>query len=148
MSLLEQLQDRTKAAMKAGRKGEVAALRLLVSELKRSGKDEGRELSEEEELRVLRKEKKKREESAEAFRSGGRAEAAEKEEIEVALIEEFLPRRMNEAELGQLIDQVIAETGASSPKQMGQVMGLVMERGGVGVDGKTASRLVKEKLSA
>lgn len=148
MSLLEQLQDRTKAAMKEGRKGEVAALRLLVSELKRSGKDEGRELTEEEELRVLRKEKKKREESAEAFRSGGRAEAAEKEEIEVALIEEFLPRRMNEAELVQLIDQVIAETGASSPKQMGQVMGLVMERGGVGVDGKTASRLVKEKLSA
>lgn len=148
MSLLEQLQDRTKAAMKGGRRGEVAALRLLVSELKRSGKDEGRELTEEEELRVLRKEKKKREESAEAFRSGGRAEAAEKEEIEVALIEEFLPRRMNEAELVQLIDQVIAETGASSPKQMGQVMGLVMERGGVGVDGKTASRLVKEKLSA
>lgn len=148
MSLLEQLQDRTKAAMKGGRRGEVAALRLLVSELKRSGKDEGRELSEEEELRVLRKEKKKREESAEAFRSGGRAKAAEKEEIEVALIEEFLPRRMNEAELVQLIDQVIAETGASSPKQMGEVMGLVMERGGVGVDGKTASRLVKEKLSA
>lgn len=147
MSLLAALQDRTKGALKAGKKQEVAALRLLSSELQKAAKEKREELSEEEELKVLRREHKRRLESAEAFAAGNRKDLEEKERFEAGLIEELLPEQLDEAALRNLVDQVITDTGASSLRDMGRVMTEVMQRGGPQVDGKEASRLVKERLS-
>lgn len=148
MSILAKVQEQVKAAMKAGDKRRVSALRMIVCELQNEAKRSRVELDEAGELAVLRRELKRREESSEAFRAGGRVDLAEYEEYAAGLIQELLPRQMGEDELAQLIDGVIAETGAASPKDMGKVMAAVMARGGVRVDGKVAARLVKERLSA
>jgi uncharacterized protein len=147
VSLVTELQERVKAGMKAGRKQEVTALRLLVSELQKAGKDKGAELSPEEETKVLRREHKRRLESAEAFAAGHRPELEAHERYEAELIEAFLPQQLDDAALGALIDEVVRETGANSPREMGRVMGEVMQRGGSQIDGKRASQLVKERLS-
>ena len=148
MSLLEQLQNRVKEAMKAGRKEEVGSLRLLISELQKAAKDARHELDGDAELQVLKRERKKRVEAAEAFAKGGREELAAHEKREVVLIDEFLPQQLDEAALAALIDDVIADLGATSPREMGKVMSAVMAKAGAQVDGKLASRLVKERLSA
>lgn len=148
MSLQEQLQERVKVALKAGKKEEVGALRLLVSELQRAAKDGGVPLDDEAEQRVLRREHKKRLEAAEAYRGAGRDEQLRHEEYEARLIEEFLPQRLGEAELSALVDQAIAETGALTPKDMGQVMSALMSTGGPHIDGRRASALVRERLGS
>ncbi len=147
MSILTDLQGEVKAALKAGDKDRVAALRMIVNELQKEAKQARHELDEAAELQVLRRELKRREESIEAFRAGGREDLAAHEEQAALIIQGLLPQQMDEARLGELIDRVIAETGASSPKEMGKVMAAVMAEGGVQVDGKLASRLVKERLS-
>lgn len=147
MSILSDLQESVKTALKAGDKERVAALRMVVCELQNEAKRTQRELDEGSELAVLRRELKRRQESIEAFRAGGREDLAAHEEVAVRIIEGLLPRQMDEAELSALIEKVIAETGATSARDMGKVMAAVMTEGGVRVDGKTASRLVKERLS-
>ena len=147
MNLIEQLQSRTKEAMKAGRKEEVGSLRLLISEIQKAAKDARHELDADAELQVLKRERKRRVEAAEAFANGGREELAAHEKREVALIDEFLPKQLDEAALTALIDDTIAELGATSPRDMGKVMSTVMARSGAQVDGGLASRLVKERLS-
>jgi uncharacterized protein YqeY len=146
--MLSDLQDSVKTALKAGDKERVAALRMVVCELQKEAKQARRELDEGAELLVLRRELKRREESIEAFRAGGREDLACHEEYAARLIENLLPRQMDEAELSSLVDRAVAETGASSAKDMGKVMAVVMTQGGARVDGKLASRLVKERLSA
>ena len=148
MSVLADVQDSIKVAMKAGDKQKVAALRMVVCELQNEAKKSRTELDEAAELAVLRRELKKRQESAEAFRAGGREDLVAFEEYAAALIEELLPSQMDEAELSALIERVISETGAASARDMGKVMAAVMAQGGVRVDGKMASRLTKERLSA
>ncbi|MCZ7663275.1 MAG: GatB/YqeY domain-containing protein [Thermoleophilia bacterium] len=148
MSVLEQLQERVKAALKAGRKEEVAATRYLVAMLQREAKDSGASLDAQAELAVLHREKKRRLEAAAAFRVGGRDDLAAKESREVALIDEFLPAQLDDDALGALVDELIVEIGASGPRDMGKVMGLLMNRVGAQVDGKVASRMVKERLSS
>jgi uncharacterized protein YqeY len=148
VSLLASLQERTKQALKAGNKEEVGALRMLVSELQRAAKDGGVPLDAEGEIKVLRREHKKREEAAEAYRKAGRDEQLRHEEYEASLIEEYLPRRLDDAQLAALVDQVIAETGATSPKDVGKVMSAVMAKGGSQVDGTRVSALVRERLGA
>ena len=148
MSFLEQLQARVKEAMKAGRKEEVGSLRLLISEIQKAAKDARHELDADAELQVLKRERKRRVEAAEAFAGGGREELAAHEKREVVLIDEFLPRQLDEAALVALIDETIAELRATSPREMGKVMSAVMAKAGAQVDGKLASRLVKERLSA
>ncbi len=148
MSLLEQLQERAKVALKAGRKEEVGALRLLVSELQRAAKDGGVPLDDEAEQRVLRREHKKRLEAAEAYRAAGRDEQLRHEEYEAGLIEEFLPQQLGDAELAALVDQAIADTGALTPKDMGKVMRALMSKGGAQIDGKRAGALVRERLGS
>lgn len=145
--MVEHLQQRIVTALKAGRKEEVQALRFLLSELLRVAKDSGHALDDDEELAVLRKARKSRLEAAEAFRDGGRVELAEKEDGEAALIAELLPQELDPQALAALIEQAIADSGASSLKDMGAVMSLVMARSGNRVDGRTASRIVKEHLS-
>lgn len=147
MSILADLQGSVNEALKAGDKDRVAVLRMLVCELQNEAKRRQEELDEEAEFTVLRRELKKRQESIEAFRAGGRDDLVAFEEYAAGIIEGLLPKQMDEVELSRLIDQVISETGASSPRDMGKVMSAVMAQGGVRVDGKTASRLVKERLS-
>jgi len=146
--MLADLQASVKTALKAGDKEQVTALRMLVCELQKEAKNVRQELDEGAELLVLRRELKRREESIEAFRAGGREDLASHEEYAAHLVESLLPKQMDEAELSGLVERAVAETGASSARDMGKVMAAVMGQGGVRVDGKLASRLVKERLSA
>jgi uncharacterized protein YqeY len=148
MSVLSDVQNSVKEAMKAGDKQKIAALRMVVCELQNEAKRTRADLDEAAELAVLRRELKKRQESLEAFRAGGREELAAFEEYAAGLIEGLLPQQMGEADLSALIDRIVAETGATSAKEMGKVMSAVMAQGGATVDGKAASRLVKERLSS
>ncbi|NLT34940.1 MAG: GatB/YqeY domain-containing protein [Gaiellales bacterium] len=148
MSLAQEVQSRVKDALKSGARDQAASLRVLLSELQRMAKEARRELSQEEEVQVLKREKKKHQEAVEGFKAGGRQQAVEKEEWMIGIIDELLPQQLDEAALAGLIDQVITETGASSPKEMGKVMSALMDRAGTQVDGRLASRLVKERLTA
>jgi uncharacterized protein YqeY len=147
VSILSGLQESVKAALKAGDKERVVALRMVVCELQNEAKRTRLELDEGAEMAVLRRELKRRQESIEAFRAGGREDLAVHEEFAVRIVEDLLPKLMDEAEMSGLIDRIVADTGASSARDMGKVMAAVMAQGGVRVDGKLASRLVKERLS-
>ena len=143
MSLLEQIQGDVKDAMKAGEKERVGALRMIVNELQKAEKEGGGD-----ELAVLQRERKRRLESAEAYREAGRTDLAEGEEREAELIAGYLPEQLSDEELRAIVGDVVAETGAASPKEMGRVMSMVMPRVGGRADGKRVSALVKEKLTA
>lgn len=143
MSITEQVHGDMTTAMKAGEKARVSALRLVLSELQKAAKDGG-----EDELAVLRRERKRRLDAAAQFRDGGRSELAEQEESEAKIIEGYLPAELGDAELDVLIADAISETGASGPGDMGQVMKAVMARADGRADGKRASAWVREALSA
>ena len=141
-----QIADRIRAdvtaAMKAGDRERVTALRLVLSELQKDAK-EGRG----DELAVLRRERKKRREAEEAFRNAGRAEQAAAEASEAEAIEAYLPSELGDAELSVLVADAIAATGATSPRDMGRVIKQVMEAAGGRADGKRVSTKVKEALN-
>jgi uncharacterized protein YqeY len=142
MSLLAQIQDDVKDAMKAGEKDRVHALRLIVNELQKAAKENGAE-----ELEVLQRERKRRFEAAEAYRDGGRADRAEAEEREAELISAYMPAELSDDELNAIVGDAVAESGASSPKEMGKVMALVMPQVKGRADGKRVSAVVKERLA-
>ena len=129
-------------AMKAGEKGRVGALRLVLSELQKAAKDGG-----DDELTVLRRERKRRLEAAVQFRDGGRPELALGEESEAELIATYLPAELDDAELDALVAHAIADTGASGPRDMGQVMKAVIAASGGRADGKRTSARVREALN-
>ncbi len=131
------------SAMKAGDRDRVGALRLVLSELQKAAKDGGTD-----ELAVLRRERKRRLEAAEQFRDAGRTELAEGEEAEARIIEGYMPAELEDAELDAIVKAAIDETGASTPKDMGQVMKAVMAKTDGRADGKRASARVREALSA
>ena len=147
MTLIEELEDEVKEAMRAGDAERRDALRLIVSSLKSAEKDLLRPLTEDEELQVLQRERKKRVEAAEAFRSGGREEQAKREEAELAILEEFMPEPLSEEELEQIVDDAIAENKATSMRDMGRVMADVMPQIAGRADGSAVSQLVREKLA-
>jgi uncharacterized protein len=142
MTVLEQVRGDITTAMKAGEKVRVGALRLVLSELQKAVKEGG-----DDELAVLRRERKRRLDAAEQFRGGGRPELAEQEESEAKLIEGYLPEELDDSELESIVMGAIAETGASDPKDMGQVMKVVMAKAGGRADGKRASALVRAALT-
>jgi hypothetical protein len=146
MSLLERVQADTTAALKAGDRERAQQLRLVTSELQRAHKEAAG--SEADEVAVLQRERKRRLESAAAYRDGGREDLAGAEEREAALIEAYLPEQLSDDELHAIVGDAVAETGASSPKEMGRVMSVVMGRVQGRADGKRVSALVKEKLTA
>jgi uncharacterized protein YqeY len=123
------------------------ALSLILNALRASEKELRRPLSEEEELQVLQRERKRRVEAAEAFRAGGREEQAEDEEYELEVLEEFMPEPLSEEEIEEIIDDVISEVGATSIRDMGRVMAGVMHQVSGRADGSAVSQLVKEKLA-
>jgi uncharacterized protein YqeY len=143
MTLADTVKQDLAAAMKAGEKDRVGALRLVLSELQKSAKEGGGD-----ELAVLRRERKRRLESATAFRDAGRGELADAEEAEARLIEAYLPAQLADDELRGIVAAAVVETAPESPKDMGRVMKAAMARAGGRADGKRVSALVREALGA
>jgi uncharacterized protein YqeY len=147
MSLIAELESQVREAMRAREQERVDTLRLLLTALRAAEKELQRPLSDQEELQVLQRERKRRGEAAEAFREGGREEQAAKEERELAVIEGFMPEPISEEELERIVDDAIAETGATSMRDLGRVMADVMPQVSGRADGSEVSRLVGEKLA-
>src|SRR5687767_2500922 len=122
-------------------------LRLILSSLQGAEKELQRPLTEDEELQVLQRERKRRNEAAEAFRAAGHEDRAEAEEAELEVLEEFMPEPLNEDELERIVDDAIAENGATSLRDLGRVMADVMPQIAGRADGSTVSQLVREKLA-
>jgi uncharacterized protein YqeY len=142
VTVAEQVRADITSAMKAQEKERVGALRLVLSELQKAAKE-----GSDDELAVLRRERKRRLEAASQFRGGGRPELADQEEAEAELISGYMPAELGDEELDAIVAAAIAETGASSPKDMGQVMKVVMAKSEGRADGKRASARVREALS-
>ena len=147
MSLIERIEDEVKDAMRARDARRRDALRLILSSLQGAEKELQRPLSEDESLQVLQRERKKRIEAAEAFRAGGREEQAAAEEAELAVLQEFMPEPLSEDEVEAIVDNVIAEVGATSMGDLGRVMADVMPQVSGRADGSMVSQLVREKLA-
>jgi len=147
VSLFEQLEGEVKDAMLARDATRRDALRLILNSLRGAEKDLQRPLSGDEELQVLQRERKRRIEAAEAFRTGGREEQAAQEETELAILEEFMPAPLSEEELERIVDDAIAETGATNLRDMGRVMADVMPQVAGRADGSFDGQLVREKLA-
>jgi uncharacterized protein YqeY len=142
MSVLNQVQDDVKTAMKAGERERVHALRMIADALQKAEKDNGADPVE-----VLQRERKRRLEAAEAYRDGGRTDAAEAEEREAEIISSYMPEQASDEELRAIVGDALAESGASSPQEMGKVMALVMPQVKGRADGKRVSAAVKEMLT-
>jgi uncharacterized protein len=147
MSLIARLEGELEQAMKERDAVRRDALRLILSNLRSAEKELQRPLHDEEELQVLQRERKKRVEAAEAFRTAGREEQAAAEEAELDVLEEFMPEPLSEEELEEIVDDAIAETGATSMRDLGRVMADVMPQIAGRADGSAVSQLVREKLA-
>jgi len=143
MALIERVQADAVAALKAGDRARAGALRLIVSELQKAEKEGGAD-----EVEVLSRERKRRLESAQAYRDADRSDLAASEESEAALIEAYMPRQLSDEELHAIVGDVVAASGASSPKEMGKVMAAVMPQVKGRADGRRVSAAVQEKLTA
>lgn len=147
MSLISRMEEELRAARLARDADRRDALSLVLNALRNAEKELERPLSDDEELQVLQRERKRRVEAADAFRSGGREEQAEDEEYELEVLEEFMPEPLSEDEIEEIIDDVISEVGATSIRDLGRVMAGVMHQVSGRADGSTVSQLVKEKLA-
>jgi uncharacterized protein len=147
MSLIAEIEAELKDAIKGREQLRADTLRMTLASLRAAEKELGRPLKEDEELQVLQRERKQRAEAAEAFRTAGREEQAVTEEEELEIIEEFMPEPLGEDELEQIVDDAIAETGATSLRDLGRVMADVMPQVAGRADGSAVSQLVREKLA-
>jgi uncharacterized protein YqeY len=142
MSIAERVKQDVTSAMKAQDKTRVGALRLVLSELQKAAKE-----GSDDEQAVLRRERKRRLDAASQFREAGRDELADNEEAEALLIADYLPAEIGDEELQAIVAQAITETGASTPKDLGGVMKLAMERVEGRADGKRVSAAAREALA-
>jgi uncharacterized protein YqeY len=142
MSILEQVQSDVRAAMRAGERERVGALRLVANALQQEAKGGNRD-----EIGVLRRERKRRLEAARAYRSADREDRAELEEREAKLIEAYLPTQLSDQELSALVDDAVAEAGAGAVSEMGKVMGMVMPKVAGRADGRRVSEAVRARLT-
>jgi uncharacterized protein YqeY len=147
MSLIARIQDELKDAMRDRDAERRDALRLILSSLQSAEKELQRPLNDQEELQVLQRERKRRLEAEEAFRAAGREEKADVESYELEVLEEFMPEPLTEDELEAIIDDAIAENGATSLRDLGRVMADVMPQVAGRADGGEVSQLVREKLA-
>jgi uncharacterized protein YqeY len=147
MTLIADIESELKDARLARDDARRDALSLLLSALRSAEKELQRTLSEDESLQVLQRERKKRVEAMEAYDAAGREEQADREEFELDVIEEFMPEPLSEEELEEIVDDVIAEVGATSIRDLGRVMADVMPQVSGRADGSTVSQLVREKLA-
>jgi uncharacterized protein YqeY len=147
MSMIARIQDELKEAMRERDNERRDALRLVLSALQSAEKELQRPLNDQEELQVLQRERKKRAEAEEAFRAAGREEQADAEGYELEVLAEFMPEPLSEAEIEEIVDDAIAENGATSLQDLGRVMADVMPQVAGRADGSTVSQLVREKLA-
>jgi len=147
MTLITRIEQELKEAMAARDAARRDTLRLILTSLRSAEKELQRPLHDDEELQVLQRERKRRNEAAEAFRNGGREEQAQAEEEELAVLEEFMPEPLSEEELEEIVDDAIAEVGATSMRDIGRVMADVMPQVAGRADGSAVSQLVREKLA-
>lgn len=147
MSLIERMESELRDARLARDEQRRDALGLLLSSLRSAEKELQRPLSEQEELQVLQRERKRRIEAEEAFRAGGRAEQADAERQELDVLAEFMPEPLSEDDLEEIVDDAIAENGATSMRDFGRVMADVMPQVSGRADGSAVSQLVREKLA-
>ena len=147
MTLIVRIQEELETAMRERDATRRDTLRLILANLRSAEKELRRELNDQEELQVLQRERKKRIEAADAFREAGNEERAEAEEDELDVIEEFMPEPLSEEEIESIIDDAIAESGATSMRDLGRVMADVMPQVAGRADGSAVSQLVREKLA-
>ena len=149
MNLEQKIMTDLKAAMLAKDEAALRSLRAIKAAilLAKTAEGAGGELKEEEETKLLQKMVKQRKDSLEIFQQQNRPELARKEEEEIAVIEKFLPKQLSAEEIKAALTKIIAETGASSPADMGKVMGVATKQLAGKADGKTISALVKELLA-
>lgn len=146
MDLKDGLTADYKKAMKDGDKLKVSTIRLILSEIKNAEIAKRAELDEDELLTVVSREARKRKESIEEFGKGGRQDLVEKEERELEIIESYMPEQLSEEEVRRMIEETIADVGASSASDLGRVMGKLMPRLKGKADGKKANQIVREML--
>jgi len=148
MSLKDQIISDMTAAMKAQEAARTSTLRMVKAAIMNREKEGGGAVTDEDVLKLLRSQVKQRRDSVEQYQKAGRPELADKEIAEIAVIETYLPQAASEAEIEQAVSEAIAETGASSMKEMGAVMKAVMPKlAGKNADGRTVSETVKKKLA-
>jgi len=143
----EGLSARIREAMKSGDRTRLSTLRMLSASVKNREVEVGHDLSEEEFLEVVGREVKRRKEAAEAYRGAQRPELEERERAEQLILEEYLPEQLSEEELSKVVDEAIAATGASDPKEVGKVMAHIMLQHKGRVDGSMVSRMARERLA-
>jgi uncharacterized protein len=144
--LIDDVQQAMFQAMKARRSEETAALRLALSALRSAAIDARKDLSDEEAVAVLQREARKRREAEQAYRDAGRVERADQEAYERTVLERFLPAALDPTELARLVDEAVAASGASGPRELGKVMGQLMPKVKGRADGNEVRRLVLERL--
>ncbi|MBD0338615.1 MAG: GatB/YqeY domain-containing protein [Thermoleophilia bacterium] len=147
MALIEEIEAELTDAMRSGETERRDTLRLILNSLRAAEKELQRPLKEDEELQVLQRERKRRVEAAEAFRAGNRGEQAAREERELEVLEEFMPEPLSDEDLEEIVDDVIAEVGATGMGDFGRVMADVMPQVAGRADGAAVSQLVREKLA-
>jgi uncharacterized protein YqeY len=148
MPLSAQIDQDLTTSMKEGQAVRTGTLRLIKNALKNEQIKLGHELTEAEVLKVLQREAKQRRDSITQYQAGNRADLADAEQQELAIIEAYLPDQMGETELAKLVETVISELGATGPAQMGAVIGAVMQRAGGRADGGAVATQVRQKLTS
>jgi uncharacterized protein YqeY len=148
VSLRDRLDSELKAAMRSKDAMRLEALRMVLAAVQRAEKEGRHRLSDDEMIAALARELKVRRESVDAFRGGGREDLVAHEEAAIAVVTEFMPQPLTEAELRSIVEQAIAESGAATPRDMGKVMVLLTPRTRGRADGKTVSTLVTQLLAA
>lgn len=147
MTLTQQIDENLNQSMKAQDADRTRVLRSIKSALHNASIEAKGELSDEQEIKTLSSEAKKRKEAIELYKKSGREELAESETKELSVIDSYLPEKMSPEELGKIVDEAIAQTGATTPADMGQVMGVVMNKVKGQADGAQVSAMVKSRLS-
>ena len=145
--LRDKIGDDMRAAMKARDQVRVTTLRMLMTSMKNAQVEAGHELDDDEVVAVIGKEAKRRRESIDAYTEANRSDLADKEAAELEILATYLPEQLDEAAIGELVDEAIAEVGATSAKEMGQVMKAVMPKVKGRADGSAVSAVVKAKLT-
>lgn len=147
MSLLSTLNDDMKTAMKAKDKDTLQVVRMLKASIQNEQIKAGHDLNEDEELTVLSREMKQRRDALSEFEQAGRDDLVEKVKVEIAIVEKYLPAQLSEAELREIIQNAISQVNASSAKEFGKVMGVVMPQVKGKADGNQVNAIVKELLN-
>ena len=148
MSLLSRLNDDMKTAMKAKDKESLQVIRMIKSSIQNEQIKEGHDLTEDEELTVLSREMKQRRDSLHEFEEAGRDDLAEKVKSEIVIVEKYMPEQLSEDDIRQLVQEAITQTGASSVKEFGKVMGAIMPKVKGKADGNQVNAIVKELLQS